>query len=146
MAKTRREQLFEQLKEEQRNTIYLLLEREQYGKNDENRMSLDDIADAVGVTRKTIYSWRTQNAIFQEALSETSREMLAALAPQAFGAMARLLGGKQPSTKALDLYYKAAGWIKNEQKIDITTNGRNDADLEAELARLKGATGVGDKK
>lgn len=134
MAKTRKEQLFEQLEETQQKAIYMLLEREQYSKSDERYKSLDKIADDLGVVRKTLYNWRMRDRIFQEALEETSREYLAALAPKAAGAMFKLLDSAQPLTKALDLYFKSQNWVKNEQKIDITTNGRND--VSAELSEM----------
>lgn len=133
---SKREKLFEQLTEQQREAIYLIVEREEYSKGDPEFKSYEDIAEEVGATRKTVYSWRTRNQVFQEALAEASRERLAALAPQAFGAMSKLIQGRQPSTKALDLLFKSLGWVKNEQSIDLTTRTRDDKELEAEIERL----------
>ncbi|EAG5750027.1 hypothetical protein DDK20_03445 [Listeria monocytogenes] len=139
---TRREKLFEQLSEQQQRAIYMLLEQASQNKNSPDYLSMESIAETLDIERKTLYNWRTRNAVFQEALAEASREQLSALAPQAFGAMSKLIGGPQPSTKALDLMFKSLGWVKNEQTIDLTTRTRDSSDLENEIARLSKSTGV----
>lgn len=133
------DKLLEQLTDQQKQAIDMLVEREEYAKGDPDRKSLDQIAEELDTVRKTIYNWRN-TPVFQEALAEASRERLAVLAPKAYGAMSKLMSGAQPSTKALDLYFKTQGWIKNEQSIDLTTRSRDDADLEAEIERLTGAS------
>ncbi|EAC9719938.1 hypothetical protein LL50_05610 [Listeria monocytogenes] len=133
---TRREKLFEQLSEKQQRAIYMLLEQASQNKNSPEYLSMEDIAETLEIERKTLYNWRTRNAVFQEALAEASREQLSALAPQAFGAMSKLISGSQPSTKALDLMFKSLGWVKNEQTIDLTTRTRENGDLEDEIDRL----------
>ncbi|EAC5221539.1 hypothetical protein ABZ286_000047 [Listeria monocytogenes] len=133
---TRREKLFEQLSDAQQRAIYMLLEQASQNKNSPDYLSMEDIAETLEIERKTLYNWRTRNAVFQEALAEASREQLSALAPQAFGAMSKLISGSQPSTKALDLMFKTLGWVKNEQTIDLTTRTRDNGDLEDEIERL----------
>ncbi|EQC0678328.1 hypothetical protein BJM29_12775 [Listeria monocytogenes] len=133
---TRREKLFEQLSDAQQRAIYMLLEQASQNKNNPDYLSMEDIAETLEIERKTLYNWRTRNAVFQEALAEASREQLSALAPQAFGAMSKLISGSQPSTKALDLMFKSLGWVKNEQTIDLTTRTRDSGDLEDEIERL----------
>lgn len=133
---TRREKLFEQLSDAQQRAIYMLLEQASQNKNSSDYLSMEDIAETLEIERKTLYNWRTRNAVFQEALAEASREQLSALAPQAFGAMSKLISGSQPSTKALDLMFKSLGWVKNEQTIDLTTRTRDSDDLEDEIEQL----------
>ncbi|EAD7928581.1 hypothetical protein IOQ85_002830 [Listeria monocytogenes] len=133
---TRREKLFEQLSDAQQRAIYMLLEQASQNKNSPDYLSMEDIAETLEIERKTLYNWRTRNAVFQEALAEASREQLSALAPQAFGAMSKLISGSQPSTKALDLMFKSLGWVKHEQTIDLTTRTRESGDLEDEIERL----------
>ncbi|MBC2143641.1 hypothetical protein HCA83_00230 [Listeria innocua] len=133
---TRREKLFEQLSDAQQRAIYMLLEQASQNKNSSDYLSMEDIAETLEIERKTLYNWRTRNAVFQEALAEASREQLSALAPQAFGAMSKLISGAQPSTKALDLMFKSLGWVKNEQTIDLTTRTRDSDALEDEIERL----------
>lgn len=141
---TRYQTLMDELTEEQREAIHLLLEQMEYAPGDDDYKTMDDIAEEVGVVRKTLYNWRTKNPTFMEALGLATQARLQTLAPYAYGAMSKLLKGKQPSTKALDLYFKQQGWTNSNQEITITTNKRDDADLEAEIARLTQQTGVSD--
>ncbi|MBC1935119.1 hypothetical protein HCA69_01990 [Listeria grandensis] len=141
---TRYQTLMDELTEEQREAIHLLLEQCEYSPGDDDYQTMDEIAEEVGVVRKTLYNWRTTNPTFMEALGLATQARLQTLAPYAYGAMSKLLKGKQPSTKALDLYFKQQGWTNSNQEITITTNKRDDADLEAEIARLTQQTGVGD--
>ncbi|MBC2103960.1 phBC6A51 family helix-turn-helix protein [Listeria booriae] len=141
---TRYENLMGELTDDQREAIHLLLEQMEYSAGDDDYKTMEDIAEEVGVVRKTLYNWRFKNPVFMEALSLATQARLATLAPYAYGAMSKLLKGKQPSTKALDLYFKQQGWVNTNQEITITTNKRDDADLEAEIARLAEQTGVTD--
>ncbi|EUJ44396.1 phBC6A51 family helix-turn-helix protein [Paenilisteria rocourtiae] len=140
---TRLETLMDELTEEQQEAIHLLLEQMEYSKKDEDYKSMDAIAEEVGTCRKTLYNWRTKNPVFMEALGLATQARLQTLAPYAYGAMSKLLKGSQPSTKALDLYFKQQGWTNAPQEINITTNSRDDAVLAEEIARLAVQTGVG---
>ncbi|EUJ25703.1 hypothetical protein MFLO_14798, partial [Listeria floridensis FSL S10-1187] len=79
------DKLLEQLTDQQKQAIDMLVEREEYAKGDPDRKSLDQIAEELDTVRKTIYNWRN-TPVFQEALAEASRERLAVLAPKAYGA------------------------------------------------------------
>lgn len=135
--KSRRDQLAEQLTLAQQKAAYLLLENELAPK--EQRKTLDEIAKEVGVERMTLYRWRTRNQAFIEFKKEIAKDYLS----DAVGVFARQLirsmegTNGAPSQKALDLYARIMGFIKNEHSIEVTQNGaKSKEDIERELAEL----------
>lgn len=69
------------LKPQQLKAIELLIKNYKYCVGDSPRMTLDDIAAAVGVTRKTLYNWMRTDAFateYDRRIREENRYMQAA--------------------------------------------------------------------
>src|SRR5690625_8036917 len=74
--KTRRELLEEQLDAAQIKAAYMLIDNELRAKDDPEYKTQDEIADACGVHRATLFRWRTQNRTFIEFRMEVARDYL----------------------------------------------------------------------
>lgn len=133
--KSRRDQLADQLTAKQIKAAHALIENELAPGTE--RKTQDQLADELGCDRKTLFRWRTENQAFIEYKKEVARDFLS----DAVGIFARQLiksmDGAQPSQKALDLYAKMMGFIKNEHSVEVTTNdARSSEDIARELAEL----------
>lgn len=137
MAKSRRDKLAEQLTVKQQQAVYALLDNEMlpYKK----RKTQDELADELGVNRATLYRWRKQNQAFIEFKKEVAKDYLGdevgLFAKSLIDSMKGTNGA--PSQKALDLYAKMMGFIKNEHAVEISKgNARTDEELAKELEEL----------
>ena len=74
--KTRRELLEEQLDAAQIKAAYMLIDNELRAKDDPEFKTQDEIAEACGVHRATLFRWRTQNRTFIEFRKEVARDYL----------------------------------------------------------------------
>ena len=148
MAKSRRDQLAEQLTINQQKAVYDLLDNEMlpYGE----RKTQDDLAEELGVNRATLYRWRKQNQAFIEFKKEVAKDFLGDEVGLFADALIKSMRGTNgaPSQKALDLYAKMMGFIKNEHSVEVTKGGaRTDEELAKELEELDALLGeVEDKK
>ncbi len=137
MAKSRRDQLAEQLTVKQQQAVYALLDNEM--KPYKERKTQDALADELEVNRATLYRWRKQNQAFIEFKKEVAKDYLGdevGLFAQSLIASMRGTNGA-PSQKALDLYAKMMGFIKNEHSVEVTKGGaRTDEELAKELDEL----------
>lgn len=137
MAKSNRMQLLEsKLTAQQRKAAYMLVENELRDSGD--KVSQEQIADEVGVTYKTIWSWRTKNKTFIEYKNLIADDFLADKRDQVYGQLMKLISGSQPSVKAIDLYLRRHGLLTDKTVIEQDTGegGRTNTDLEKELAEL----------
>ena len=138
MAKSRRDLLSEQLDVRQQRAVYMLIENEMLPKTDPEYKTQEEIAEAVGVDRTTLWRWRKQDQAFIEYKKEVAKDYLGdavgVFAKQLIASMKGTNGA--PSQKALDLYAKMMGFIKNEHSVEVTQGGRSTEDLQAELAAL----------
>ena len=138
MAKSRRDLLSEQLEERQQRAVYLLIESEMLPKTDPEYKTQEEIAQEVGVDRATLWRWRKQNQAFIEFRKEVAKDYLG----DAVGIFAKQLVASMqgtngaPSQKALDLYAKMMGFVKNDHTIEVTKGGRSTEDLQTELDAL----------
>lgn len=135
--KSRRDQLAEQLTVKQQQAVYALLDNEMLPYKE--RKTQDQLADELEVNRATLYRWRKQNQAFIEFKKEVAKDYLGdevGLFAQALISSMRGTNGA-PSQKALDLYAKMMGFIKNEHAIEVTQGGpRTDEELAKELEEL----------
>lgn len=138
MAKSRRDMLAEQLDLRQQRAAYLLIENEMLSRTDPDFKTQDEIAAEVGVDRATLWRWRKQNQAFIEFKKEVAKDYLGDAVGVFTKQLIRSMEGTNgaPSQKALDLYAKMMGFIKNEHAIEVTQGGRSTEDLQAELAAL----------
>ena len=138
MAKSRRDMLAEQLDLRQQRAVYLLIENEMLSRTDPEFKTQDEIAAEVGVDRATLWRWRKQNQAFIEFKKEVAKDYLGDAVGVFTKQLIRSMEGTNgaPSQKALDLYAKMMGFIKNEHAIEVTQGGRSTEDLQAELVAL----------
>lgn len=138
MAKSRRDMLAEQLDLRQQRAAYLLIENEMLSRTDPDFKTQEEIAAEVGVDRATLWRWRKQNQAFIEFKKEVAKDYLGDAVGVFTKQLIRSMEGTNgaPSQKALDLYAKMMGFIKNEHAIEVTQGGRSTEDLQAELAAL----------
>lgn len=138
MAKSRRDMLAEQLDLRQQRAAYLLIENEMLSRTDPEFKTQEEIAAEVGVDRATLWRWRKQNQAFIEFKKEVAKDYLGDAVGVFTKQLIRSMEGTNgaPSQKALDLYAKMMGFIKNEHSVEVTQGGRSTEDLQAELAAL----------
>ncbi|MCJ7991113.1 phBC6A51 family helix-turn-helix protein [Priestia sp. OVS21] len=107
------------LTDQQALAAQLLVSNEFAGKE---RRSMDELAEEVGVTRVTLWGWKTKNVAFikyMEALSEVS---LASYKSLADAQLIKLIRGDAqanglPSVKGLELFYKLSGRLVERSEV-----------------------------
>lgn len=138
MAKSRRDLLAERLEVRQQRAAYLLIENEMLSRSDPEYKTQEQIAEEIGVDRVTLWRWRKQDQAFIEFKKEVAKDYLGdsvgIFVKQLVASMEGTNGA--PSQKALDLFAKMMGFIKNEHSVEVTQGGRSSEDLQAELAAL----------
>ena len=98
----------------------------------------EEIATEVGVTSKTVWEWKTKDSVFIEYKNALADDFLAEKRAFVYGQLMKLIGGSQPSVKALDLYLRRFGLL-TEKQITVTEDGngsRSNEDLAKELEDL----------
>ncbi|HGO9416676.1 TPA: phBC6A51 family helix-turn-helix protein [Bacillus cereus] len=104
----------------------------------EERRTQEEISEELGITRMCLYKWRTQNRVFIEYKNMLADEFFSEKRAFVYRQLFKLIGGSQPSVKAIDLYMRRHGLLTDKQVIeDATTNGaRTNEQLEKEIAEL----------
>lgn len=136
MASKRIKELEARLTPQQIKAAFLLVEND-LRDNGEKRTQ-EDIAEEVGVTYKTVWSWRKSNRNFIDYKNEIADDFLAEYRSGVYGQLMRLINGSQPSVKAIDLYLKRFGLL-TEKQVTVTEDAggsRSNEDLAKELAEL----------
>ena len=119
-----------------RNAAYLLVENELRETGDKRKQ--EEIAEEVGVTSKTIWEWKTKDPVFIEYKNALADDFLSEKRAYVYGQLMKLIGGSQPSVKALDLYLRRFGLL-TEKQVTVTeeaSGSRTNDDLARELAEL----------
>jgi DNA-binding XRE family transcriptional regulator len=120
-----------------RKAAYLLVENELRETGD--KRTQDDIAEEVGVTSKTIWEWKTKDSVFIEYKNALADDFLSEKRAYVYGQMMKLIGGSQPSVKAIDLFMRRFGLLTEKQVItteEVSGNRSND-DLAKELEEIE---------
>jgi hypothetical protein len=115
---------------------YLLVENEL--RETGEKRTQEEIATEVGVTSKTVWEWKTKDSVFIEYKNALADDFLAEKRAFVYGQLMKLIGGSQPSVKALDLYLRRFGLL-TEKQITVTEDGngsRSNEDLAKELEDL----------
>ena len=115
---------------------YLLVENEL--RETGEKRTQEDIAEEVGVSYKTLWEWKTKDSVFIEYKNALADDFLAEKRAYVYGQLMKLIGGSQPSVKALDLYLRRFGLLTEKQVVvneDASGNRSND-DLAKELEEL----------
>lgn len=136
MASKRIKELEARLTPQQIKAAFLLVENDLRDTGD--KRTQEDIAEEVGVTYKTIWSWRKSNRNFIDYKNEIADDFLAEYRSGVYGQLMRLINGSQPSVKAIDLYLKRFGLL-TEKQVTVTGDAggsRSNEDLAKELDEL----------
>jgi hypothetical protein len=120
-----------------RKAAYLLVENEL--RETGEKRSQEDIAEEVGVTSKTIWSWKTTDQVFIEYKNALADDFLSERRAFVYGQlMLKTISGPQPSIKGIDVFMRRFGLLTEKQVISTEDNGgsRTNDDLASELADL----------
>lgn len=136
MSASKRKQLESRLDGRQRVAALACVEREFAAESE--RQTFDEIAAAAGVTRNTLYEWRTQNRAFIDYMNAISDDFLSGKRAVVYRKLMQLIDGPQPSVKAIDLFMKREGLITQHTVVetkDAAAPKSND-ELAAEIEEL----------
>ncbi|MEV5028517.1 phBC6A51 family helix-turn-helix protein [Paenibacillus sp. LPE1-1-1.1] len=136
MSAQKRKQLESRLDGRQRVAALSCVEREFAPETE--RKSFEVNAQEAGVTRNTLYEWRTQNKAFIEYVNVIADDFLASKRPIVYKRLIQLIDGSQPSVKAIDLFMRREGLITAHAVIETKDvgGGRDNEDIAKELAEL----------
>jgi hypothetical protein len=138
MSNNKLKALEAKLTEQQKKAAYMLVENDLKPNKDPLKLTYEQIADEIGVSYKTIWSWRTQNRNFIAYKNEISDDFLSDKRSRVYGQLLKLIEGEQPSVKAIDLFMRRFGLL-TEKQITVTEDGsssRSNEDLAKELEEL----------
>jgi DNA-binding MurR/RpiR family transcriptional regulator len=134
MAKSKR-QLEAKLTAQQRKAVLLLVENELTDNAVEK--SQEEIAEEVGVSRNTLFRWRTQNDDFRDYKNLISDDFLSEQRTFVYKQLMKLIGGSQPSVKGVDLYLRRHGLLTDRVVTEDTTGNTNtNEDIAKETEEL----------
>lgn len=137
MSNPRRKKALEaKLDANHKKAVYLLVENELLPKKEQR--TKEEIAQEVGVTYKTIWSWSTRNKDFIEYKNLIADEFLEGNRNRVNAQLMRLIDGEQPSVKAIDLYFRRFGLLTERKQIELDNGegSRTNDDLAKELVEL----------
>lgn len=137
MSNPRRKKALEaKLDANHKKAVYLLVENELLPKKEQR--TKEEIAQEVGVTYKTIWSWSTRNKDFIDYKNLVADEYLESNRNRVNAQLMKLIDGEQPSVKALDLYFRRFGLLTERKQIELDNGegARTNDDLAKELAEL----------
>lgn len=136
MADKRKAALEAKLDGRQIRAALMCVERE-FAAEDE-RKSFDDIADDVGVSRQSLYKWRTQNRVFIDYVNYLADDFLASERAFVYRQLMKTIGGGQPSIKGIDLFFRRFGLITQNIAVETKETGaaKSNDELAAELEEL----------
>lgn len=128
-----------------RKAAYLLVENEL--KDTAEKRTQEEIAEEVGVSYKSLWEWRTKDATFIEYKNALADDFLSEKRAFVYGQLMKLIGGSQPSVKALDLYLRRFGLLTEKSVVEnVDANQqRSDDSIKQQLAELDDLLGD-DKK
>lgn len=107
---------------------------------DINGMTLEDIAQEVGVDTKTLYRWRTSNEDFIVYMEDRAEIVQRSFISEAYTQLRLIMtkGNNHDKLKALDLFLKNQGKLKQIVEESIEINDKSAEDLDAEYRDLFG--------
>jgi hypothetical protein len=137
MSDSRKKSLEAKLDARQIKAALLCVQRE--FSEEKDRMTFDEIADEVGVTRNSLYEWRTQKRAFIDYVNYLSDDFLAGYRAMVYRQLMKAIDGPQPSIKAIDLYFRRHGLITERQIVetkDVTAAVGSNEDIAKDIADL----------
>jgi hypothetical protein len=126
------------LTEQQKKAAFMLVENDLKSNKDPGKLTYEQIAEEVGVSYKTIWSWRTQNRNFIAYKNEIADDFLSDKRSKVYGQLIKLIEGEQPSVKAISLYLQRYGLLTQKTQVETvdTSGSRTNEDLAKELEEL----------
>jgi DNA-binding XRE family transcriptional regulator len=120
-----------------RNAAYLLVENELRETGD--KRTQEDIASEIGVSSKTVWEWKTKDPVFIEYKNALADDFLSEKRAYVYGQLMKLIGGSQPSVKALDLYLRRFGLLTEKSVVETvdTNQVRSEDAIKQQLAELE---------
>ena len=136
MADKRKAALEAKLDGRQIRAALMCVERE-FAAEDE-RKGFDEIADEVGVSRQSLYKWRTQNRAFIDYVNYLADDFLASERAFVYRQLMKSISGGQPSIKAIDLFFRRFGLITQQVAVETKDSGvaKSNEELAAEIEEL----------
>jgi hypothetical protein len=134
----RLKELEAKLTEQQKKAALILVDNDLKSNKDPLKLTYEQIAEEIGVSYKTIWSWRTQNRNFIAYKNEISDDFLSDKRSMVYGQLLKLIGGEQPSVKAIDLFMRRFGLLTEKQILvnEDASGSRSNDDLAKELEEL----------
>jgi DNA-binding XRE family transcriptional regulator len=120
-----------------RNAAYLLVENELRETGD--KRTQEDIASEIGVSSKTVWEWKTKDQVFIEYKNALADDFLSEKRAYVYGQLMKLIGGSQPSVKAMDLYLRRFGLLTEKSVVETvdTNQVRSEDAIKQQLAELE---------
>ena len=102
---------------------------------DSNKMSNEDIAEAVGVDRSALYRWK-QKKEFNDYLNNLADEFQRSFLSEAFSELRKIMayGKSHERLKAIELVLKNQGKLKDTTDINATV--KQDVDVDTFLKEM----------
>ncbi|MEC0370036.1 phBC6A51 family helix-turn-helix protein [Paenibacillus chibensis] len=144
MSDKKKSALEARLEGRQIKAALLCVERE-FAPEDE-RKSFDEIADEVGVSRMSLFRWRTGNRAFIDYVNHIADDFLASERALVYRQLMKTITGPQPSVKGIDLYFKRHGLITQQVAVESKDAGttRTNEEIAQELEELDELLAEGD--
>jgi hypothetical protein len=135
---SRLKELEAKLTEQQKRAAYMLVENDLKPNKDAGKLTYEQIAEDIGVTYKTLWSWKTRNRNFIAYKNEISDDFLSDKRSRVYGQLLKLIEADQPSVKAIDLFMRRFGLLTEKTVVEnIDGNSqRSDDDIKRQLEDL----------
>jgi hypothetical protein len=115
---------------------YLLVENELMEAGE--KRTQEEIAEEIGVTSKTIWSWKTTDPVFIEYKNAIADDFLSEKRAFVYAQLLKTISGPQPSIKGIDVFMRRFGLLTEKQVMVTEDNSgsRSNDDLAKELEEL----------
>ena len=121
---------------QQRKAALLLVENE-LSDEPSTWKTQDEIADEIGISRMTLYRWRTDNDYFMDYVNIIGQDFLKTKQNTVFKRLFGAIDNNKTSIKAIELFLKLQGLLKDSTEIEIKGgNGRSEEDLRKSLKEI----------
>jgi transcriptional regulator with XRE-family HTH domain len=121
----------------QQKAAFLLVENEM--RETGEKRTQEEIAEEIGVSFKTLWTWKKKNDAFIEYKNAISDDFLKEQQAFVYSQLMKLIGGSQPSVKAIDLWMRRHGLLTDKTVTETINNDseRSNDDLQRELAEVE---------
>jgi hypothetical protein len=135
---SRLKELEAKLTEQQKRAAYILVENDLKPNKDAGKLTYEQIAEDIGVTYKTLWSWKTRNRNFIAYKNEISDDFLSDKRSRVYGQLLKLIEAEQPSVKAIDLFMRRFGLLTEKTVVENIDgkSQRSDDDIKRQLEDL----------